>query len=868
MSAKDTPVMRQHAEAKRAHPHGIVFFRLGDFYEMFGEDAVFAAKALDLVLTSRNKGAPDEIPMCGVPHHAAHGHIARLLELGKSVALCEQLADPAKCKGIVPREIVRIISPGMTTDREYLQESVNNWLMTLELAANGIGLSLLDISTGDFSTTALADSAEILAEVCRTRPREIIVGRDAAEDIEDIVAPIRLILPSVAIRKDEALTDAEPAWALPADGTADLSECERRAAARALRMARSYHPGRTVPVERVVHFDRNDGVIVDEIAQRHLELVESSNGDRLTTLLNVIDQTCSPMGARLLRRWLLAPLRDVPQIRRRLDRVELFLVQSRLRASLREALKEIGDLERLATRAALREATPRDLGAIRDGLVAASRVFDVLQAIELAADRETLGLLGNSPDLVPELLEELQRALVERPPAQPKDGAIFRSEYDALLNECDELRRSGTERIVAMEAALRAETGINSLKLRYTRVFGWYAEVSRGQISKVPSEWRRKQTVASGERYTFTQLDELADRILHAEERHRERELELLEELVGLAAAASSRIRSLASSIASIDVAVALAEVAHRFDYCRPTVDNDDTLEIEDGRHPVVERLAAKGRFVPNNCGLCASAERMWLLTGPNMAGKSTFLRQTALCVILAQMGSFVPASSMRVGVVDRILSRVGASDNLARGESTFMVEMRETSRILRTATRRSLVVLDEIGRGTSTFDGLAIAWAVGEYLDQAVGCRVLFATHYHELTELARASEHIGNRSVSAQESNGELVFLHRLVEGAVSHSYGVAVAKLAGLPDRVLARARELLASFEADPPANVRKPRTGGAAVRQLGLFAQVDEQDAVPRSVIEELRHIQVERMTPMEALATLDRWKQRLAAKSS
>jgi DNA mismatch repair protein MutS len=865
MSAKDTPVMRQHAEAKRAHPNRIVLFRLGDFYEMFGEDAVVAAKALDLVLTSRNKGAPDEIPMCGVPHHAAHGHIARLLELGQSVAICEQLEDPSKCKGIVPRAVVRVISPGMTTDREHLQDAVNNWLMALDISSAGIGLALLDISTGDLSVATLTDAAELLAEASRTQPKEILLGYaaelSAATDIE---ASIRVVLPRVALRQDEPLDDREQSWELPSDDGADLSLAERRAAARALRLARVCRPGKSIPIERIIRWDPRDAVIIDEVAQQHLELVLSSSGDRQTTLLHVIDQTCTPLGARMLRRWLLAPLRDAGRIRRRLDRVELFVVHVRLRAALREELKAVGDLERLATRAALHEATPRDLGGLRDGLGAAARAVAILEAVEVPADRETLGLGGTPIDAAGELFEQLDRALVERPPTQAKDGAIFRSEYDELLRECDELRRSGTERIVALEAELRAQTGISALKLRFTRVFGWYAEVPRGQVSRVPTDWRRKQTVATGERYTFEQLDELADRIVHAEERHRERELELLEQLVAQAGQASGRVKTLAAHLARWDIAAGLSEVAHRFDYCRPEVDEDDVLDIEEGRHPVVERLAAKGQFVPNSCRLSMAQERMWLLTGPNMAGKSTFLRQTALCVILAQMGSYVPARSTRVGMVDRILSRVGASDNLARGESTFMVEMRETSKILRTATRRSLVVLDEIGRGTSTFDGLAIAWAVGEYLDEVIGCRVLFATHYHELTELAAASAHIGNRSVSAQEVDGELVFLHRLVAGSVSHSYGVAVAKLAGLPERVLARARTLLKSFETAAPQGHEKPSSACTGKKQLGLFEQRDPMQDAARWLAEELGQLRTECLTPLDALSLLDQWKQRLS----
>jgi DNA mismatch repair protein MutS len=866
MAAKETPVMRQHAEAKRAHPNRIIFFRLGDFYEMFGEDAVVAAKALDLVLTSRNKGAPDEIPMCGVPHHAAHGHIAKLLELGHSVAICEQLADPSKCKGIVPREVVRVISPGLVTDRDHLDAETNNWLMALDILPDAIGLGLFDISTGELSVASLGDWTELCAEVSRTLPREILIGAHAQDT--DFAAKKRFvheIAPRASVRDDDPLPEDPELWQLPVSAETEiLTISEQRAAARALRLARSCFPGKELPVHRIVRWDPRDCLVIDEVAQQHLELLTSTSGDRKTTLLSVLDETNTAAGARLLRRWLLSPLRDIVRIRRRLDAVELFVSESRLRKDLRSALEDVSDLERLATRAALGEATARDLGAIRDGFSASAKVVSVLSAVEPLTDREILGLSKEPVDTLPELEDVLRRALVDRPPAQPKDGALFREGYDRELDECDALRRTGSELIVALETRLKSELSISTLKLRYTRVFGWYAEVSRTQHGKVPSDWRRKQTVATGERYTFDELDQLADKILNADERHRERELLLLKELISKVGHESERIKALAARLARWDVFASLAEVAHRHDYCRPDVDEGETLFFEEGRHPVVENLAAKGRFVPNSCTLTISGERMWLITGPNMAGKSTFLRQVALSTILAQMGAFVPARKAKVGIVDRILSRVGASDNLARGESTFMVEMRETSKILRSATRRSLVILDEIGRGTSTFDGLAIAWSVGEHLDEVIGCRTLFATHYHELTELSSSSQHVGNRSVSAQEVDGELVFLHRIVEGSVSRSYGVAVAKLAGLPERVLARARALLKALETGQTTEARATGLVTRHREQLGLFDRKPSKSEVPRNWIhDELLQLNLERITPLEALGLLDQWQRKV-----
>ncbi|HEX6766674.1 MAG TPA: DNA mismatch repair protein MutS, partial [Polyangiaceae bacterium] len=567
-------------------------------------------------------------------------------------------------------------------------------------------------------------------------------------------------------------------------------------------------------------------------------------------------------GSRLLRRQLLAPLVDVERIRRRLDRVELFVENPKLRQELRKPLAEVGDLERLGTRAALGEATPRELGALRDGLEAAARSVAVLETTADAGAREVLGLGGTTLDTLPELASDLERALVERPPQQLKDGAVFRDGFDAELDELSALARTGAERMVELEARLREATGITTLKVRYTRVFGWYIEVTRSQAGRVPDHFRRKQTVAAGERYTTPELDELADRITHAEERHRERELMLYRELVRRAGADNERVRLLAARLSRWDVASALAEVAHRHDYTRPLVDAGGALVIRDGRHPVVERLAARGRFVPNDVELDLDGERLWLVTGPNMAGKSTLLRQVALVVVLAQMGSYVPARHARVGLVDRVLSRVGASDNLARGESTFMVEMRETAEILRGATRRSLVILDELGRGTSTFDGLAIAWAVAEFLDEAIGCRALFATHYHELTALAEASPRAGNVSVSARELDGDVVFLHRLVRGAASRSYGVAVAKLAGLPEPILARARAVLASLESGDGFSGRPhPKV---STDQLDLFANTG-QGPSPASdeVLETLKSIEIDRLTGLEALGLIARLKEKL-----
>jgi DNA mismatch repair protein MutS len=865
MAARHTPVMQQHAAAKRAHPDAVVFFRLGDFYEMFGDDAVIAARELDLTLTSRNKGAMDEVPMAGVPHHSAHGYIARLLDKGYRVALCEQMADPAKCKGIVPREVVRVITPGVVTDRDYLKSATNNWLAALEINIEGVGLALLDLSTGELRATEVRDVAHALAELSRARPREVLLAAfgetasESAHSVERVVSPAR-VTSDGDFESPEALGEALGELEREAGA---IGPRARMAVARVLRFGRRCAPGKELPVRSVGRWDPSEHLILDATAQAHLELVESVSGGKDGSLLSVVDLTRTPAGARLMRRRLLAPLKEVAAIRRRLDGVETFVVHERLRDALRDLLSGVGDLERLAQRAALRESNPRDLGATRDGLLAASKAAALLVDLKDEAQREVLGV-GSAPlDCVEDIGQVLSRALVERPPAQSKEGAIFLTGFDPELDEYDELRRTGTERMVQLEAELRQLTQIPSLKLRFTRVFGWYVEVSRSQLGRVPKEWRRKQTVASGERYTTVEVDDLADRIAHAEERHRERELLLLKELVETVARASERIRALSAVLAQWDVSAALAALAHRFDYCRPEVDDSDALEIRDGRHPVVERLAGAGHFVPNDVTLDVEKARLWLVTGPNMAGKSTLLRQVALITILAQMGSYVPAASARVGVVDRVLSRVGASDNVARGESTFMVEMRETSEILRSATDKSLVILDEIGRGTSTFDGLAIAWGVAEHLHDVIGCRAMFATHYHELTVYAESAPYAENWSVSARELGQEVVFLHRLVHGAASRSYGVAVARLAGLPEMVLARARALLEQLER---GEVAVGRSGAAMpegkTTQLDLFQERAVVDA-EREVLQLLRHAELDRVSPLEALQLLARLKGRL-----
>jgi DNA mismatch repair protein MutS len=890
--ALQTPFMRQWFAAKERYPDALIFFRMGDFYELFLDDAVTANKVLGLTLTSRNKGEADEIPMAGAPHHQSHMYVGRALKAGLSVAICEQMADPSKVKGIVPREVVRVITPGLVLEEGSLDARANHFVLCLEQheESGRVAVAALDHSTGEVTACATQDLASALAELSRLEPREVLLGAGTSQLREVVLG----VAPRAAIRVDEAtLDDVRALRALSthlgaaeaANAARDAEPIVRRAVARVLAFAQGHTPGASVQVARLVLYDPDDTLQLDEATVSHLELVRpaglgETSGE--TTLLHHLDATKTPGGARLLRRWLLAPLRDVASIRRRHDAVELFLLDAALRERLRERLARVGDLDRLVTRAALGQATPRDLGALRDGVAELPTIAAILAASTAPDAREVLGL-DRPLDRLEDVHALLAQALVDSPPPVAREGGIFRAGYDAQLDELSELRRSGDEVLLRLEAKLREQSGIASLKLRFNKVQGWYLEVTRTNMDKVPKDWIRKQTIANGERYTTDELDALQDKLLSAEDRHRERELELFDGLRQAVAREGERMREVAGRLARWDVLSALADVAHRDDHVRPEIDDSLALELEEARHPVVEKLAPSaggtagqtgaGRFVPNDVRVSAepSSERVLVITGPNMAGKSTLMRQVALACIMAQAGAFVAARRARIGVVDRVTTRVGASDNLARGASTFMVEMRETAAILRRATRRSLIVLDEIGRGTSTYDGLAIAWAVAEHIHDVVGARTLFATHYHELCELETTCAGVANWSVAAKEIGDDVVFLHRLVKGGASRSYGIAVAKLAGVPEVVLARAKAILANLE----RGAQLPSGGHATLRgrtargsvQLDMFGnpqatpEPDPLDPTRKGggnkrahpAVETLKQVDVDRLSPMEAL---------------
>jgi DNA mismatch repair protein MutS len=877
---RDTPLMQQYLSIKADYPDAILFFRVGDFYEMFFEDAEAAARALDLTLTSRHKESDEPIPMAGVPHHAARSYIARLTEQGRKVVLCEQMEDPRMVKGIVKRSVVQVITPGVVLDDEVLDPKRPRYLAAIAYEGSQLGLAYVDVSTGEFRATELRDAEGLIAELARVRPREILAS-PADMEPRGVLAPVLRGYRDAAFSPITPLTWQQARDVLLAMLAGDLDELgltdkplAMRAAADVVAYARATQPAGTLPLSRLQVYAPGQAMMLDETAIANLELTETLIGGRRDgSLLSVIDRTCTAPGGRLLRRWLLYPLTDVARIRRRQDAIGWFVEHASLRRAVREVLERVHDLERLAARVDLGVATPRDLGKLRDSLAQLPDLARLLAGRDAAASVSSGASAGASevpdvPDLlgVPELLRlerehlaeldaaraRIEAALVDEPGPVVKDGGFIRPGYCVVVDESRGLAHGGKDAIAAIETRERERTGIGSLKVKYNRVFGYYIEITRSNLVRVPADYVRKQTVATGERYVTPELADLEEKVLNAQERVLEREQELFNELCKALGQHAAAMRAMGERVAAVDCLSALAEVAHTNEYRCPTVDEGELLDIAEGRHPVVERVVSTGSFVPNDCRLEPSGAQIWLVTGPNMAGKSTFMRQVAQIVLLAQMGSFVPASRATVGVVDRIFTRVGAADNLARGESTFMVEMREAAAILAGATRRSLVVLDEVGRGTSTFDGVSIAWAVTEFLHDAVGARTLFATHYHELCALAETRPRVHNFSVAVREVEGRIVFLRQVVPGGASKSYGIDVARLAGLPRSVIARARQILAELE------------GGKTWHQssqLSLFAAARSAPAVAEQgrdhpVLERLRELDPHRVTPLEALQIL------------
>ena len=841
----ETPLMQQYRDIKSRHPQTILFFRMGDFYEMFEDDAKLAARELGLTLTSRNNGGAAEVPLAGVPVKAATEYLRRLIAKGHRVAIAEQIEDPKLAKGLVRRAVVETVTPGTVLTDDWLVKNRNNYVVALDPRAAVAGLAALDITTGEL-TLEVVPAEDIDTALARYEGRELVLpagSRVSGGPGLTITREAWEFDPELA-RED--LTRLYNLASLDGLGVAREDAPALGAAGALLRYARELKPGGLPHLARPIILRRGDVLPLDEMTRRNLELVEPlrAGGDAEgATLLGTIDRTLTPMGGRLLRRWVLAPLVDPEAIDARLDAVQTLLHDTRGRERLREALDGVRDLERLAGRAALGRANPRELGALRDSI---QRLPDVAGAHTLSLPLDLLADLG----------AELARALVERPPAQLDEGDAIQPGYDAELDDLKATRDGGKQYIASLQARERERTGIGSLKVGFNKVFGYYIEVTHTHRERIPADYERRQTLTGAERYVTPELKEYEAKVLGAEEHIATREAEVVDQLRRRVGAEIARVQASAQVLAQLDVWAALADVAERERYVRPEITADFALELEGSRHPVVARMMPRETFIPNDV-LLDEAGRVILLTGPNMAGKSTLLRQVGLCVVLAQIGSFVPCRRARIGVVDRLFTRVGASDNLVRGQSTFMVEMSETSAILHAATPRSLVLLDEIGRGTSTYDGVAIAWAVTECLHNSIGCKTIFATHYHELTQLTEELEHVRNFNVAVREVGEEIVFLHRLEPGGADRSYGIHVGRLAGLPDPVVTRAWEVLKLLEAGHHvAKLRPPAPLDAT--QLGLFAPA----LPPDPLLLELDGLDVNTLSPLEALNRLADWKKR------
>lgn len=860
-----TPMLRHYLELKTQYPDAVLFYRMGDFYELFFDDAVRVAPLLDLTLTARQKGTANEAPMCGVPHHAVAGYIGKLIRLGLKVAVCDQVEVPAQAKGLVRREVTRVVTPGTISELSLLESKEENLLAGLVWQGGDGAGAFLDISTGSFFLRRWRDPVEAVAELEVLRPRELLC---APEDLpamvrawaeRDVVCRTALdgFLESPA-KSAERLAKQFGVGTMRGFGLEE-GEPGVRAAAAVLSYAQSTQKNRLDHVTEITLRSASDRMVLDATTLVNLEVLRTQRDpERGTSLLSVLDVSVTAPGGRLLRDWLRRPLKDLPAISERHDAVAAFLADPPRRARLRAALARVADLERLATRAVVGSLTPREAAALRDTLVAAPPIFADLGAL-------ASGLIASAvaTDPLADLSAGLVSGLEEEPAGSLDDGRVIAAGVDRELDQYRSLASDAKRHILELEERERKRTGISSLKVRYNRVFGYSIEITRANQAAVPSDYVRRQTLANAERYVTPEVQELEERILHAEDRRMAIEKRLYGELLARIAASATRLQKLGQAIATVDVLAAFAEGAARRGYVRPAMlPAGSGVRIEDGRHPVLE-AALGDAFVPNDLELDPEGSQIVLLTGPNMGGKSTYLRQAALLVLMAQAGSFVPARSAAIGVVDRIFSRVGASDDLARGESTFMVEMIETANILRFATPESLVILDEVGRGTATFDGLSLAWAIVEHLHERVRPLTLFATHYHELTELADLLPRVVNRTMAVKEWEDRIVFLRRVAPGSADKSYGIHVAKLAGLPEAVVTRAQQVLKNLEAkefDPEGRPRLARgemPAGRKAAQLPLFTPAEE------IVAGILRELDLERLTPLAALNLLASLKDRL-----
>ncbi len=856
----DTPLMRQYMEIKKKHQGEILFFRMGDFYEMFGEDAIKASRVLEIALTTRNKNSDEPVPLCGVPYHAADAYIAKLIKRGFKVAVCEQVEDPKTAKGIVKREVIRVITPGTLLEDNLLTPSENNFLLSIAPFKKKIGLAFIDISTGEFYLAEFADSEreKLLGEVERIAPSEILLPSGAAD--KEPLSEIR--------QRYKERIDLSDDWRFdPGDGESRLLEhfgvgsldgfgvagmSAALAAASAAFLFLSETQGKSLKNIRKVRAHKPASyMMLDETALKNLEVIESPSG-RDGTLLHCLGRTVTSMGGRRLSSWLVRPLMDLHAIALRHEAVAELADNFSTRDMLRDSLKGISDLERLMGRICSGVAGPRDLASLRNSLDALPKVRAAIAESGALRLSELKSVFSDNR----ELRALLGEALSDEPPPALKDGGVIRAGYNPELDELRKYFSDGRGIIAGIEAEERAKTGIDTLKVRYNKVFGYYIEITRAHMARAPDYFIRKQTLVNAERYITPKLKEYEEKVLGAGERMLELEARLFAELREQVSLYAAAVQATAEVIAELDVLASFAEAAVSRGYVRPEMDGGDAIEIREGRHPVVEEVVGREKFVPNDCRL-DSDTKLAIITGPNMAGKSTYMRQVALIVLMAQAGSFVPAASARLGISDRIFTRVGAADNIARGQSTFMVEMNETANILNNATGKSLVILDEIGRGTSTFDGLSIAWAVAEFIHENIRARTLFATHYHELTTLASTLAHAKNFNVSVKEDKDEIIFLRKIIEGGTDRSYGIQVARLAGLPGEVISRAKEILCDLEKKShDGSETHPHKGDGKPGQPDLFSPV-----VDYTFADELSVVDILNLTPLQALKQLSELKE-------
>jgi DNA mismatch repair protein MutS len=852
-------MIKQYLAIKGDYPDAILFYRMGDFYEMFFEDAETASRVLEITLTSRNKNDESPVPMCGVPHRAAATYIARLIENGYKVAVCDQVEDPATAKGLVKREVVRVITPGMIIDPEFLDARANNFILAVARAGGMSGLAYLDISTGTFRVTEAADPEAVLDEARRVAPKEILLPESARNDPSQ--AWTGRLFGDVALtyvedkafdyrRGYERLTAQFQTLTLEGFGGEHFKAGVSAAGALMFYVAETQKQ-KTAHITRLESYSLANCLVVDEISRLNLELTRNiRTGSRRGTLLGVLDQTRTAMGARLFQGWLRSPLRECEAVECRLAAVAEGKDKVLVRRQLRDQLKAVHDIERVGSKTVMKQANARDLVALKQSLMMLPVIWERLAELsaELFRPAETVDDLSGLAGLI-------ERSMREDAPPTVNEGHLIKPGFNTELDELVRISRDAKGYLAQLERTERELTGINTLRVSYNKVFGYYIEVPKARAASVPGHYVRKQTLVNAERYITDELKTFESRVLGAEEQRAALEHRLFQEVCAEAACHHPKIQAVARFLAQLDCLLSLAEVADQNNYCRPEILADGRIHIEEGRHPVVEKMISGERFVPNSIVMDDTENQVLVITGPNMAGKSTVLRQVALLVIMAQMGSFVPARKAAIGVVDRIFTRVGALDNLSQGQSTFMVEMQETANILNNATEKSLVILDEIGRGTSTFDGLSIAWAVAEHLHDVnqKGVKTLFATHYHELTDLADQKPRVQNFNIAVKEWNDEIIFLRKLVPGGTNRSYGIQVARLAGIPPTVIRRAKKILYGIESGEhgaPVTVASGRGVSPGPVQLDLFRKSETQ------VLARLRTVDLDKLTPLEAMNLL------------